>query len=144
VSRTSWIALLLALGLAVHGCKSRDDEDTYDEDDSYLDDDDADGQAWIDYFQPPVITVGHATHFLAVGDFCTGSGISFVAEDSNEVVSVNHYTIQEYDRIEGTIPGGLEVGNHIVCVSCSYGWGDCLWDALEVAEEDRGDDDDSA
>lgn len=135
MSKTSWIALLLVLLTSLSGCSSSDAYDPT-EDEGYWDDDDADGYAWIDQFQPPVVTVGHTVHFMLVGDFCTGQEpVSFTDESTSESVTALHYTLQTDDRIEGTLPDTLWVGTYWVCIGCSFGWGDCIEGGLEVVPE---------
>lgn len=149
MSKSSWIALLLALGLALGGCKSGDDDDAAGDDDDSGDynpwDDDADWQAVLDTFEPSVVTLGETPHFVAEGSFCSDEDtISFYDEDTQEYVYVEHYTVREYERIEGTIPADLWVAIYNVWVDCSHGWADGLENGLEVVPEDPGDDDDSA
>lgn len=166
MSKTSWIALLLALGLALCGCKSDgddddaagdddatgdddtsegDDDDVDDDDDDYVgDDDDVDFWNQVDTFEPTTIVLGETPPFTATGIFCADTEVYFSDSTSLERLYVQHYTSCEYHRIEGTIPEGLWVGIFDVVADCAWGATGWLGAGLEVVEDGLGDDDDSA
>jgi len=156
MSKTAWIALLLALGLgfALCGCKSGDDDDAPAEDDDATvgdddtiiwddddgDDDDVGPHASLDSFEPLTIVLGETPPFVATGSFCDGTEICFIPVKW-EAVCVEDYTLRETKRIEGTIPAGLQVGVYGVGATCSTGAPSGLSGSIEVVEEDPADDD---
>lgn len=170
MSKTSIVALLLALGLVSGGCKSAgDDDDTggddTDEDDDVTEDDDAttdddddddladddqvgdddDSDCWnqLDSFEPSSIVVGETPSFVATGDFCEGTEIYFTIPGNPDWVFVEEYSHVDKGRIEGVMPAGLWVGVFHVMASCWYCGAGGIADGLEVLSEESGDDDSS-
>jgi len=160
MSRTSWIALLLALGIAFCGCKSEgDDDDAAGDDDTdgcppgwdcdYFDDDDTDfyGHSTIEAFNPTWINQGQTPRFRLKGRFCDNQNfVYFLDESTSGSVYAEELSPWGHRVLEGVIPDGLWIGAFDVCVECSPGSGECLPGGLDVLTEGAvpGDDDDSA